>query len=94
MPSSRRSCPSTRPGAGELGFSSEDDEAVVYVTWHEAVAFCEELSRREGIPYRLPSEAEWEYACRAGTNAAYSTGDTLPDAVREESGAVMVSDCS
>jgi len=65
---------------GKLGFSKADDEAVVFVTWHDAVRFCEWLSKKEGKPYRLPTEAEWEYACRAGTTTAYHTGDDLPKA--------------
>ena len=65
---------------GKLGFSKGDDEAVVFVSWHEAAAFCTWLSRKEGKPYRLPTEAEWEYACRAGTTTAYHTGKTLPKA--------------
>ena len=63
---------------GKQGFSIEGSEAVVFVDWYQAKEFCEWLSRKEGLPYRLPTEAEWEYACRAGTKTAFSTGATLP----------------
>jgi sulfatase modifying factor 1 len=63
---------------GKLGFSKSDDEAVVFVSWHDAVRFCDWLSKKEGRPYRLPTEAEWEYAARAGTTTHYHAGDTLP----------------
>ncbi|MBV7337556.1 SUMF1/EgtB/PvdO family nonheme iron enzyme [Chloroflexi bacterium TSY] len=70
--------PDHRTLRGKVGFSKADDEAVVNVSWHDAVAFCEWLSAKENLPYRLPTEAEWEYACRAGTDTLFHTGDELP----------------
>ncbi|MEI8375737.1 MAG: SUMF1/EgtB/PvdO family nonheme iron enzyme [Planctomycetota bacterium] len=57
------------------GFEQTDEHPVVNVSWNDAVAFCEWLSKKEGKTYRLPTEAEWEYACRAGTTTRYSSGD-------------------
>ncbi|HEO72446.1 MAG TPA: formylglycine-generating enzyme family protein, partial [Candidatus Hydrogenedentes bacterium] len=65
--------PDHRSLRGTDGISKGDNEAVVFVSWHEAVAFCKWLSEKEGKPYRLPTEAEWEYACRAGTTTPYWT---------------------
>lgn len=48
---------------------------VEQVSWLDAIEFCRRLSNHTGREYRLPSEAEWEYACRAGTTTAYSFGD-------------------
>jgi formylglycine-generating enzyme required for sulfatase activity len=62
---------------GQEQVSSQDDEPVTFVTWQQAVDFCRRLSAKEGRPYRLPTEAEWEYACRAGTTTAFHSGDTL-----------------
>ena len=58
--------------------SYRDDDPVVFVSWQDAVDFCRWLSKKERKNYRLPTEAEWEYAARAGTTTRYSTGDTLP----------------
>lgn len=51
-----------------------DDLPVERVTWDKALVFCRRLSEREKKRYRLPTEAEWEYACRAGTTTAYHSG--------------------
>jgi formylglycine-generating enzyme required for sulfatase activity len=50
---------------------------VEQVNWHKAMAFCDRLSEQTGRQYRLPSEAEWEYACRAGTTTPFHYGETL-----------------
>jgi formylglycine-generating enzyme required for sulfatase activity len=59
--------------------SPEDDAGwpVVNVSWNDATAFCSWLGRETGEPFRLPSEAEWEFACRAGSRASFATGNDL-----------------
>lgn len=64
------------------GFDQTDDHPVVNVSWNDAVAFASWLSRTERKTYRLPTEAEWEYACRAGTTTTYTCGDD-PEALAE-----------
>lgn len=54
-----------------------DDRPVEPFSWFEAVEFCDRLSQKTGRNYRLPSEAEWEYACRAGTETPFHFGVTL-----------------
>lgn len=58
-------------------FCEGDDLPVESVTWEDAAKFCRKLSDKEGVQYRLPTEAEWEYACRAGTVTPFSTGRTI-----------------
>jgi formylglycine-generating enzyme required for sulfatase activity len=54
-----------------------NNRPVENVSWDDAVAFCQKLTQKTGNNYRLPSEAEWEYACRAGTKTPFSFGDNI-----------------
>jgi formylglycine-generating enzyme required for sulfatase activity len=71
-------------GANPSRYKLSPEHPVEQVTWEEAVQFCRKLSdwpfeKEARRVYRLPTEAEWEYACRAGTTTAFSCGDTLTD---------------
>ncbi|MBE9251747.1 formylglycine-generating enzyme family protein [Dolichospermum sp. LEGE 00240] len=63
-------------GNNPAGFKG-NNRPVENVRWGDAVAFCEKLSQRTGKKYRLPSEAEWEYACRAGTTTPFYFGESI-----------------
>jgi formylglycine-generating enzyme required for sulfatase activity len=65
----------TEPWKGKQYVKEGPDHPATYVFWDDAVVYCKTLSEKEGKTYRLPTEAEWEYACRAGTQTAWSFGD-------------------
>jgi formylglycine-generating enzyme required for sulfatase activity len=58
-------------------FKGNDNYPVEQVSWDESVEFCLRLSNKTGREYKLPSEAEWEYACRAGTMTSFHFGETI-----------------
>ncbi|QDU10432.1 SUMF1/EgtB/PvdO family nonheme iron enzyme [Gimesia aquarii] len=61
-------------GQNKVADQNTDRFPVDSVSWHNAIVFCRKLSEREGKTYRLPTEAEWEYACRAGTTGPFHFG--------------------
>lgn len=58
-----------------VGFEQTENHPVVNLAWDDAHEFCQWLSKKEGRRYQLPTEAQWEYCCRAGAITRYSTGD-------------------
>jgi formylglycine-generating enzyme required for sulfatase activity len=63
------------------GFEQTDEHPIVNVSWNDAVAFCRWLGETEKAVFRLPTEAEWEYACRAGSTSAFANGDEPEEVV-------------
>ena len=64
-------------GTNPSSFQGDENCPVENLSWHDAVKFCEELSKRIGQKVKLPTEAQWEYACRAGSTGKYCFGDDV-----------------
>jgi eukaryotic-like serine/threonine-protein kinase len=68
-------------GNNPASFKGDGKLPVDSVSWLDAIEFCRKLSQKTGRTYRLPSEAEWEYACRAGTTTPFAFGEAITPAV-------------
>jgi formylglycine-generating enzyme required for sulfatase activity len=71
---------------------SGEQRPVVNVSWHDAMAFCQRLRLRTGKNYTLPSEAQWEYACRAGTTTPFQFGATISTELANYNGSEVYGD--
>jgi sulfatase modifying factor 1 len=65
----------TEPWKGKSSVREGPNYPATFVSWNDAIAYCKKLSEKESKTYRLPTEAEWEYACRAGTETRWSFGN-------------------
>jgi len=72
-----KSVMNTKPWKGKSGAKDDPANVVNWVNWNDATSFCAALKKKDGRPYRLLSEAEWEYSCRAGSTTRYFYGDDL-----------------
>ena len=75
------------------GFKQNDDHPVACVSWNDALAYIDWLNRESGNNYRLPSEAQWEYAARAGTTTPFYTGDCISTRQANYAGTVDYNNC-
>jgi len=80
--------------SGNIRSTSEYDHPVINISWNDAKAYCEWLSSKTGKKYSLPTEAQWEYACRAGTTAPFNAGNCLSSTQANYNGNYPYASCS